>query len=288
MSLLLSEKNNYVKITKLFFDSRERESGSVTQYGLRLPVKIPNVIGVSLRSYSFPESVLPSFTRDTSDAFDFQLTNDSDYSATFTVIWEPKSFEYSDTSTVDYCFTLKQMLKKAVFNHSVFGYGQATEVNFDVIATPYEYTTITFFGTGVVEMKLLFASGPSAHRSAYIQMGFDKMDYTSSNETLVSPNPVNLRAFSSVDLFVKEFTGNNVFGRVYLTTHSTDVAENTFQRVSFFETPIRLLQFLNVHIENNGKPIEDIQENEHHWSVTVYSLAENMEVPKWLLQHFVC
>jgi len=192
---------------------------------------------------------------------------------------------YSDLYSLDYCYTLKKMMEDAVFDHPVFGVSQTSEARFTVTADAAERTVITVGGTNVVEFRMLFLSGISVFRSAAHQMGFDTLDYSSINKKIVSPHAVRLRVSSSVELYVREFS-SDVFSRLFIRESEKITAENTMSRLSLLQTPIRHLQFLTIGVNVSGAPIEKIEEHEHSMMLTVYSLAEEVDVPQWVTQSF--
>ena len=284
-----SPNQNFVKVTKVFLDSLDRESGNVSKYRVRLPFHISNVVGASLRAYSFPGNIFTSFTRSVNDSLDFILIRQDDYQATFTVTWEPKVYEYSNGNIVDYCFTLQTMLQNAVAGHPVFGITGTHPVDFEVLPSPEKKTFIRVTGNGLIEVKILSGTGPSFHRSAASIMGFDALDLTFRQINGVvqvkSPNPVNLYPPKSIDLFIEEFS-KDVFGRFYLDSEDRVQVDNTLSRVSLLEIPIRTLKELSIRLEVLGQPIETLRENEHNLSLTVFSLNEEINVPAWVLQNF--
>jgi hypothetical protein len=150
-----SANQNFVKVTKIFLDSLDRESGNVSKYRVRLPFHISNVVGASLRAYSFPGNIFTSFSRSVNDSLDFTLVRDDDYQASFTVTWEPKVYEYSNGNLVDYCFTLQTMLHNAVADHPVFGSTGTNPVDFEVLPSPEKKTFIRVSGAGLIEVIIL-------------------------------------------------------------------------------------------------------------------------------------
>lgn len=299
MSLLQTDKYNFIRITKLFLSSSSRENGKVNEYRLRLPTNIPNVIGASLSAYSLPESLLPSFIQDKSDSFDFRLTSGDNtgvpISKVFTVRWPTDiKLKYSKQETIDYTYILQNLLREAIFEDSVFGPLGVYTVTFNVEVSDFRKTVIRASGTSLDSFELLFATGPSQSRSAHIQMGFDKADYAADMITtfigrytyLQSPKAVSLTFSRSVDVFIKEFSGDDLFARVYIDTDEYVTEQNSQSRVRILQTPIRLLQNLHFRLEVSQSPINEISENEHEISLVVYSLAEEVEVPEWVLQSF--
>jgi hypothetical protein len=232
------------------------------------------------------------------DAFSFRLESSDGYAKNFDVVWAPKVFEYSEGRVTDYCATLEYLLNEAIFSDPVFGISGYIGVRFTVIPLADRKTRIAIISTGVVAellyMRLLFLSGPMAHRSAAQQMGFDNIDYIiplllnlsfDREAQINSPNSVDLLPLNSVDVYIKEF-GNDIFGRLYLKTTGNITAENALSRSSLLQTPVRLLQVLNVSLQVLRQPIQPLEENEHNLSIIVHSLVEENKVPDWVLQSF--
>lgn len=286
-------KESYIKVDRLFYDSSERSEGTVSDYKIYLRKQISNVIACELTGYFLPNSITPTFLSGLNDKVDFLLRRNDLYTETFSFTFPSRSFTYQnvDHPEVDYCTTLEQLMRRAALQSPVFGLNGTDEVNFNVAASPDQHTVIQIAGPTLLNFELLFLTGANEKSSANTEMGFDKQDYLSTNLTITSPRETKLDALQRVDIFIDEFPELQPFEVVYNSNASyygTVRNERNLTRTRIFhDNPKRSLRTLNIHLRIQGKPIVNDPENEHSFSFTVYSLSDEITMPKWLDQAFV-
>lgn len=291
--LQASSDEKYIKIDRLFYDSTERNEGNVSDYKINLREHIPNVIACELTGYFFPTSVTPTFLDDLNNKFDFTLRRNDLYTETFSVSFPSRSFTYQNVNhpEVDYCTTLEQLMRRAVITSPVFGLNGTDEVFFNVAASSDLHTVIQITGLTLLNFELLFASGANSALSANTEMGFDKIDYLSTNSIITSPRETKLDALQRLDIFIDEFPELSPFEVVYNSNAAyygtVQNNPNVTRTQVFHETPKRSLRTLTIRLRIEGKPIVLDKENEHSLCLTVFSLSDEIKTPAWLQQHFV-
>ena len=84
MPLQTEKGPNYVKVTKLYVNSDDRDDSSNGPYDyvITLPQEIQYVVGIELTSYNFPSDIAPTFIAagtgfDGTNKLDFALSNGS-------------------------------------------------------------------------------------------------------------------------------------------------------------------------------------------------------------------
>lgn len=287
-----SNKQNYVKVDRLFYDSSERTDGTVSDYKIVLRKQIPNVIACELTGYFFPNSITPTFLSGVNDKVDFLLRRNDLYTETFSFTFPSRSYTYQNVNhpEVDYCTTLEQLMRRAVISSPVFGLNGTDEVAFNVAASSDLHTVIQISGLTLLNFELLFLTGANQTLSANTEMGFDKQDYLSTNLTITSPRETKLDALQRVDIFIDEFPELQPFETVYNSNaayYGTVMNNLNLTRTQVFhDNPKRSLRTLTIRLRIEGKPIVNDPDNEHSFSFTVYSLSDEVTVPTWLDQKF--
>lgn len=281
-------QNTWVKISKVYINSDDREDGDVYSYRIKLNEEIQYVIGMELTSYSFPTTITPSFT-ESNRWIDMSLTDGTDTSV-ISISMPIKPFTYNG-----YQDTLDSLMTDAIDADPIFGssgYGCYVIVN----SNGEDKTEIEFYDDSfdAVTMTLAFQSGPNASNSAYEQMGFEQSDYSVfAGNTLTSPNPVNLTTYNYFDVNIEEARELRPLSRIYRNNNSfSGIAVNelnvTRTRVLSSE-PIRSLRYLTVRIRLAGGVIPPTTEQPpHDIGITVLSVGnENSSIPRYLTQTFI-
>lgn len=289
-------RDTWVKVTKIYINSDDREVGDVYSYKIKLNEEIQYVVGMELTSYNLPTTITPSFTENTK-WLDFSLTDGSSTSI-ISVEWPMIPFVYSgsyDQDYMSYVDRLPDLLNAAMDADPVFGaagYGCSVFVTDNTDSK----TQILFSDGGfdAVTMTLLFDTGPNAANSSYKQMGFERSDYSVySGETIISPNPVELTMFRYVDINVEEARELKPLARIYRNNNqysgiATNEVNITRTRLLSSE-PIRSLRYLTVKLTLVGGISPPISgQDPHDLGFTIFSVGnENGRIPRYLTQTFI-
>lgn len=220
--------SSYIKTHRVGINSRidkVNDNASDFNYRVRLPNDIQDVIGIAVTSWDIPFDAAPSFYPSTPkvvgiDSLDFSLEN-SDIVAgaqSFSVKWPIKYYVYASPTnpSTDYTTTLELLMNNAIQANATW----KDKVHIGTTTHPMNNTIIicstidiSLPSTSSTTLKLLFASGPNSETASNISMGFAKLDYTSSVNTLYirnggqaieSPFTTNLRPFPYIDIFVRQ------------------------------------------------------------------------------------
>lgn len=296
---LESEKGpSYVKVTKIYVDSRDRDttdSASSVDYVVNIPRNVQYVIGCEVTAVDLPRDLTPSFLAAQSGTtgttyIDFELTTGG-ITTVFSAQWPERRFTYEDmlVPSRSYVTTLQNLLQEAVRYDADFGDGQANEATFTVSATADQLTKVVVSGTGITGLRFLFSTGTNEANSAYEQMGFTKADTVSALETL-SANPVVLDTYRYVDINIEEFQELRPLERVYLTDTSGDTVINSYNlsRLRMLTDPVHRLRRLQVKLSlKGGASPPGGTDQEHGFTLTVFSLSNETTIPEWVKQVFV-
>lgn len=286
----------YVKITKIYINSDERDDGNIYSYRIKLNEEIQYVAGMELTSYNLPIGVAPSFL-DTSNKLDFSITdggNTSSFSVEFATIPMDYVDGGVDNAYRSYVDQVETLINDAVDSDPVFGtagYNCAVTVNSNTNFT----TNIEFADGGfdATTFTLNFETGPNNARSAYKIMGFEKQDYSAfSGNTITSPNQANMQSYRFVDINIEEARELRPLSRIYMNTNSYEgvtVNETNITRTRLLSSdPIRSLRYLTVKITLEGGVSPPITgQDPHDLGLTIFSVANENSVPNWVTQTFI-
>lgn len=288
--------SSYVRTDKLFINSNDRSSGTVTDYTIDLKTQLQNVIAIEITGYNLPLALAPTFTSRTSlinpgnDKVDFCISNGV-ITSNFTFTWPSKQYTYSNVTVpyLSYVDTLQQLLNLSIASDPTFGALGPNSATFVAAIDPDERTVVTVYGTGVTGFGFRFASGPNAADSAYNSMGFTKVD-TLVARTVTSSGFTRLRPFRFVDINIDAAKEFKPLKRIYMTdllTFGTTRNDADLTRTRLLNQPVRSLQRLQISLslENNIKPVD--QGLAHDLTLTIFSLNNEQVLPKWLKQSFV-
>lgn len=293
MPLPISHGEKYIRISRVFVDSEERSEGTVSDYTYDMNLEIQEVVGVELTGYVIPSSITPSFVTDLNDCLDFELSNGVT-TTVFTAKWPSNSYTYENVSNpyLSYVLSLQQILEEAVFLDPVFGNNGPNRAFFDVTSDPETRTDVQVRpGFGITSFRFLFDSGPCRKTSPFVAMGFPQVDTPAGQTRIVSPQTTKLDSFPRVDIFIDEFPELSPLDVVYNSNaayYGTTYNDTNITRTPFLSNnPIRRLKKLHVRLRINGEPIPHLAQNEHSFCFTVFSIANEEYVPRWLNQNFV-
>lgn len=293
-------KNSYVKIHRLFISSADRTSSSQSRYDyfIQLKQEIQYVIGMEITGYNLPSDMAPTFISSSgsasgTDKVDFELTNGVT-TTVFTATWPQKQYDYQNVTVpyLSYVDILQQIMQDAVDSDATFGIGGANEATFTSVATPEEETKVTVSGTGITGFRFLFATGPNEKNSSYLAMGFNKTD-TASSLTQTSPSRAVMKPYRYLDFNLSCAPEFNPLKRIYMTDnvyYGTVRNDPNLTRTRLLSSqPIRVLKNFRVQLflENNVVPPVSGSQLDHEFTLTVFSLANEVEVPSWMHQTFV-
>lgn len=288
--------SSYVRIDKLFINSNDRSSGTVTDYTIDLKTQLQNVIAIEVTGYNMPLAIAPTFTSRTSpvnpgnDKVDFCISNGI-ITTDFTFTWPSKQYTYSNVTVpyLSYVDTLQQLLNITIASDPTFGILGPNSATFATTIDPEERTVVTVYGAGVTGFCFRFASGINTADSAYLPMGFTKVD-TLIAKTVTSSGFTQLKPYRFVDINIDAAEEFKPLKRIYMTdllTFGTTRNDADLTRTRLLNQPVRSLQRLKISLslENNIKPVD--QGLAHDLTLTVFSLNNEQVLPKWLKQSFV-
>lgn len=289
---------NYVKVSRLYISSADRTESSSSRfdYTVVLDQPLQYVIGFEVTGYSFPTSIAPTFVRGNkvnpgTDRLDFSLTAGAT-TRVFAAAWPLNQFTYQNNAVpyLSYVDVLQQLLNETIKDDAVFGVGAPHEAFFASTPDPDLRTALAVSGAGVGGFRLLFASGPNAANSAYLPMGFNKTD-TALAMSVTSPGQVQLQPFRFIDINIEEAAEYKPLKRIYISDQQSfgsvrnDLDITRTRLLS--SAPIRNLQKIRVRITlENGSVPPDTGAN-HDFTLTTFSVANEITLPKWLRQVFV-
>jgi hypothetical protein len=283
----------YVKISRVYVSSSDRRDESQSQYDyiVDLPQQIQYVVGFEVTAYQFPASIASTFvpkfgSNPGTDTVDFSVTCSSPaVTSQFSFTWPLKQYVF-DSYADSYVTDLELLLNAAVANDPVFG----GNVSFYAVSDPEGRTHVACVGVNITGMSFLFASGLNSQNSAYHAMGFAKED-TPTSELVISPFPTQLRPFRFFDINIEEAAEIKPLRRIYL---SDDISRGSMRSESdttrtrlLSSQPIRNLKRLRVRITLQNGAIPPPSNIDHDFTLTVFSIANELTVPKWMNQVFV-
>lgn len=290
---------NYIKITKLYVSSADRQDNSrgIYDYFIKLDREIQYVIGMEVTGYNFPTELAPTFVGGTvtspgTNKLDFEISNGV-VTTVFSATWPEKQYSYQNITVpyLSYVNVLQQILNQTIQPDATFGTGAPNEAFFFTETTPDENTRVTVTGTGVTGFRFLFDSGPNQRDSSHLAMGFNKVD-TALALTVQSPSPTNLRPFRYVDINIDAAAEISPLKRIYMTenlSYGNVRNDPDITRTRLLSSqPIRVFDRFRVTLTlENGVVPPVFQGLDHEFTLTVFSLANEVYVPRWIKQIFV-
>lgn len=289
MPLPIAHGESYIRISRVFVDSGERSEGTVSDYTFDLPEEIQQVVAIELTGYVIPSSLTPTFIADENDCLDFELS-DGTTTTVFTAKWPSQSYTYENVSNpyLSYVLSLKQILTDAVLADPTFGSNGISKPEFVVESDPETRTVVRVEGASITSFRFLFASGPCEKTSPHTAMGFEKVDTPVGALTITSPLPVKLDPFPRVDILIDEFPDFKPLDIIYnrnATYYGTTYNDTNVSRARLISgSPVRRLKQLHIRLRIGDEPVPDLEQNEHSFCFTVFSIASEEDVPAWLNQ----
>ena len=281
---------SYTRVSRIFVDTSESQ-GTISDYRYTMKNEIQDVFAIELTSFAVPSSLTPTFLPGLNDSCDFSVSAGA-LTKNFSFTWPSQSYVYvnMDVPYLSYVNALAQLLVETLYQDPDFGNLAPNQVFFNVVVDPEEKTHMVITGTGVTGFSFLFGSGPNASTNCSTAMGFTANTDTASALTLISPNPVLLEPFSRVEIFIDEFPELRPVHVIYNTNsayYGTTYNETNISRTYFLKQPVRKLTHLTIRVRINGRPVLNDEQNAHSLTFTVFSVASEETVPKWLNQFFI-
>lgn len=292
-------QENYIKVNKLFISSADKNQNSrgAYEYQIDLNTEIQYVVGMEITGYNFPSEIAPTFVApginfDGTNAIDFELQAGA-LVKQFSAFWPEKQYTYENVTVpyLSYVQTLQQLLNQAIQNDPDFGTGAPNEAFILSSTDPEEVTHLTISGPGVTGFRFLFDSGPNRNDSAFNAMGYNQVD-TAFTLKEIGPTRTNLRPFRFLDINIKEAEEFQPLKRIYTTDnlyYGTVRNDPSITRTRLLSSqPIHRLSRLNIKITLEGGVVPPVfQGLDHELTLTVFSIANETYVPKWVRQVFV-
>ncbi len=301
MPLQDSKGPSYIRPTKIYIDSGDREEGSDGPYNYTIKLKdeLQYVVGCELTGYNFPSALAPTFVKDGPGFFgtnlvDFELS-DGVTTTTFVLSFPEKNYSYDNVPIpyLSYNGIFQQLLNKTIENDPVFGVGNPSEVRFLVQVDPEERTNVVVNPVAGVPttVNFLFGTGVNAKNSSFVPMGFNQAD-TGASADILSPNPTNLTPFRYIDLFIEEFEELKPVSRIFMTDnlyYGTTRNDLNVTRTRLLNSgPPRRLKYLNIRMELEGGVVPpSITGLNHDLILTIFSVSNEEVIPNWVNQSFV-
>lgn len=283
MPLPQAPPNSYTAVRRLYVDSAQRSSGTVSDYTFTLPSTVINVVAMELTAFSIPTSMTPTFQVGINDAIDFTLTNGF-VTTSFSAFMPSFSYTYQNVAVpyLDFLRGVEQVLNFAITSDVNFGVASAAPVVFSTTADPEEKLRLSATNA---TFALLFLTGPNAARAAYKQLGFQKVDYVTTSGIIGNFRTL-LEPFRRIEISVAE-----VYPHPLAVVYNTNAAyygqvQNEFNsRLRLIDNnPPRILSKLTISVRIDGQSIEDAAKNEHSLCFTLFYFVNVDQMPKWLNQ----
>ena len=223
-------KNNddYIRVKRVYTNSggdRVTEQANNT-FRIQLDEEVQDVIGVELTGFSVPNDAAPSFVAERNgrpgdnkiDFYIIDLNAGPGYGTTSIITFEMPELRYQYTNYDDtqrsYTRVLSDRMQAAITADPYFGSILTTALS--VFSDDLGRTDLQIRkGADLYDWGFLFASGPNANNEPYQQMGFEKLDCTTSRR-LTSPYPVNLRPYRYIDIKIDEVRELGSVGRIFI------------------------------------------------------------------------
>jgi hypothetical protein len=275
--------NAFVAAKRIYVDSSERSSGTVSDYLIDLPNDVLNLVSLELTGFMLPTAMTPTFRDNVNNAIDFRLTRGA-VTKTFAAFMPSFSFTYQNVAVpyLDFLRGVEQVLMNAIALDADFGVSAATPAIIFTTPDPEQKLRV---GVSNATLALLFGSGVNKHMSAYQVLGFREVDYGPAVDIL-SPFPSLLEPFRKIEIFIEQI-GTRSVAVVYNgnAAFSGQNFNETNSRMRFLDdSPPRRLSKLSIHVRVDGEKVEDRLDNEHSLSVTALYFVYNETVPRWLNQ----
>lgn len=288
--------SNYIKVNKIWINSDEKVDGNAYNYRVVLKEQIQYVTGMELTSYNLPNTIAPTFSSVT-DKLDFFISDGVD-TTVLTLEFPIDRYVYEanfDTVGTGYTDTLQTLLQDATDADPWFGVDGPYHLYWTVNSRADEKTEVVLDTDGEVGFTFgfNFTSGPNTDQAANYAMGFEKQDYVDDgNLTLVSPNKTIMEPYRYIDINIDEVKEFQPFARVFITTNPfygiTSNEINVARTRMISSEPIRRLQHLTIKITLEGGVVPPVDDSlPHDLGITIFSVANEGEVPAWVNQTFV-
>lgn len=283
MPLPQAPPDSYIAVRRLYVDSAQRSSGTVSDYVFTLSSTMINVVAMEMTAFSIPTSMTPTFRVGVNDAIDFTLTNGF-VTTSFSAFMPSFGFTYQNVAVpyLDFLRGVEQVLNFAITTDVNFGVGAAAPVVFYTTADPEEKLRLSATNA---TFALLFLSGPNAARSAHRPLGFPKVDYATTSD-IVAPLRSLLEPFRRIEISVAE-----IHPRPLAVVYNTNAAyygqiQNEFNsRLRLIDNdPPRILSKLTISVRIDGDLVEDAPKNEHSLCFTLFYFVHVDQMPRWLNQ----
>lgn len=223
-------KNNddYTRVKRVYTnsgDDRVTEEANNT-FRIQLDEEVRDVVGVELTGFSVPNNAAPSFVAERNnrpgdnkiDFYIIDLNAGPGYGTTSIITFEMPEVRYeyenNDDVTLSYVSVLRERMQAAIIADPYFGSILNTALS--VFSDDLGRTDLQIRdGADLYDWGFLFATGPNADKAPYKQMGFEKLDYTTSRR-LTSPYRVNLRLYRYIDIKIDEVRELGSVGRIFI------------------------------------------------------------------------
>lgn len=293
----VKSNSNYIKITRLYISSSDRTASSPSTYDyfINLDRHVQYCVGFEITGYNFPTAIAPTFVPAKNT---FRGNNKLDFSikagvtTVFTVTWPSNQFAYQNNAVpyLSYVDALQQLLNQAIVSDPVFGSGAPNEAFFSTVADPNLVTSLSVSGAGVLGFAFLFASGPNSANSAHLPMGYPKADTVTALSS-VSPGLTQLNPFRFIDINIDAAREFSPLKRVYISdqqSYGSVRNDLDITRTRLLSTqPVRILERLHVTITLENGELPPDTGLEHDFTLTVFSVQNEITLPSWLNQTFV-
>lgn len=294
----VKSNSNYIKITRLYISSSDRIASSPSTYDYFINLDQQHVqycVGFEITGYNFPTAIAPTFVPAKgifpgNNKLDFSIT--AGVTKVFTVTWPSNQFSYQNNAVpyLSYVDALQQLLNQAIASDPVFGSGAPNEAYFGTVADPNLVTSLSVSGPGVLGFAFLFASGPNSANSAHLPMGYPKADTVRALSS-VSPGLTQLNPFRFIDINIDAAREFRPLKRVYISdqqSYGSVRNDLDITRTRLLSTqPVRILERLHVTITLENGELPPDTGLEHDFTLTCFSVQNEITLPSWLNQTFV-
>ena len=311
-------------------------------YVVNLNKHYTHVFAIDLTNLNIPFDVTPSFYPANpiysiigNNKIDFSLVNGVLGTQTFSVTMPTKYyfFESEENPSHSYIDTLVALMNLEISNNAIFknkvkiikwpSYNYKTYLQIQTCGypdgstlPPYDLDTD---GDGIpdwytiwpptplypsTQLKFLFQSGVNSASSAYSQMGFLKLDYSSSPSVTVidklaqfieSPLPTSLILFPYIDIWIPEISTLNPVFREYVPSERYSILKKMMpiRRIHFqCSKPIPKLPRIHIRLtisKNKSPIIYGIDRNLSHeiTFLPVQLSNEDFDIPSYMKQFFL-
>lgn len=310
-------RNSFLRPTVIQIDSQRDKldsNQSDFRYRVLLKEQANNVINARLVRFSSGPNFMPSFYPGTAgvqagnNKIDFSLQNfdvDSGNTANFTVTLPTQRYYYFDSTDINGDFTsmLQRLIQQKIDSNATW----EDQVQVSVSTHPEQKTLITIGNSpylppgSTTSMTLLFGTGANKENSAATALGFaadtdyasstSDVDFGTTSESILSPNPVNLLPSEYVDMEIAQFKNPSPFSRIYtqdLNRTSENEVSNTPTVIQTNEPP-RDLRALDISFKWRGNvdPKDYIASAPHTFTLSLVQLQDWPErTPYYLNQHY--